>query len=54
MFENEDDRKTAATKWTTLKNEFLMEGHHTRLYIKELKNVSLPIANPNCDPKKEM
>ena len=50
VFESEEDRKTAASKWTAFKDQFSWKGRHSR-YIKELKDVRLPIAHPKCDLK---
>ena len=50
LFENECDRKTAASRWAAFKDKFSWKGRHTR-YIQELKDTYLSAAHPKCDLK---
>ena len=50
IFDTEDARKKAEISWNTLKHRLGWTGRHYR-FIQELKQLRLPIAHPNFDPK---
>ena len=51
VFETDDGRDTARSRWLNLKSRFSWKGKHTR-YIQELKRERNLIANPSVDRRK--